>query len=57
MSGILEINKENGEITLLDELSGTETNIEVVASVSLEDETKVGLARISIIVDKNEMCK
>lgn len=55
---IVTIDEATGSISIVDmsSLTATSFNIEVLATVELEDTTKVGSARVVLVIDANEKC-
>lgn len=59
LESVVEINEQTGDISLKEATlpeGTTSFNIEVLATIETGDTTKVGISRIVVTIDKNEVC-
>lgn len=57
LEDVLSIDDLTGQLTIVEEnLPNTEYNIEVIATVEADVTTKIGVSRITIVLDANEIC-
>lgn len=57
LKNVIKIDETSGEISIVENnLPENTFNVEVVATVEVEDTTKVGSSRIVVAIDENEQC-